>query len=87
MKPPPDQLATTVLVPVNRSRTAMTLVPDALGLPWLAYQEIIVWVTSCGEKLPPLMPQIVFGVLASVTSARTGLGAPWSWMTASAATG
>lgn len=78
MNPPPDQLAATVLVPVKRSRTATTLVPDALGLPWLAYHEIIVCVTSCGENVPPLMPQMVLGLFASVTSARIGFAAPWS---------
>src|SRR5438094_687735 len=34
MKLPPDQLATTVEVPVKRSRNAITLVPALLGLPW-----------------------------------------------------
>lgn len=78
MKPPPDQLAATVLVPVKRSSTAMTLVPAVPGLPCVADHEIIVWVTSWGEKLPPLIPHRVRGALALVTSARTGLGAPWS---------
>ena len=55
MKLPPDQVAATVEVPLNRSRTAMTLVPALPGLPWVAYQEIIVWVTSSGWKFPPLI--------------------------------
>src|SRR5215470_15370276 len=33
------------------------------------------------------MPHTVFGFFASVTSARIGLAAPWSWRTASAAAG
>jgi len=45
------------------------------------------WVTSWGWKEPPLMPQIVFGLLASATSARTGVAAPWSLRTASCADG
>ena len=46
MKPPPDQVAATVEMSLNRSRTAMTLVPAVPGLPWVAYHEIMVWVTS-----------------------------------------
>ena len=48
MKLPPDQLAAMVEVPVNRSSTAITLVPPAVGEPCVACQEIIVWVTSWG---------------------------------------
>src|SRR5690349_12847762 len=76
MNPPPGHVAAMVDVPLNRSSTASTLVPELPGLPWVAYHEIIVWVTSCGWKLPPLMPQMVFGAFALVTSARTRLGAP-----------
>ena len=87
MKPPPDQVAATVDVPVNRSSTAITLVPGASTPPWVAYQEIMVWVTRTGWKVPPLIPQSVRGAFASETSARTGLAAPWSWSTASCAVG
>ena len=76
-----------VEVPVKRSRTAMTLVPAAVGDPWLAYQEIIVWVTSWGWKAPPLMPHIVLGAFGFETSASTGFGAPWSISNASWAAG
>ena len=85
MKPPPDHVAATVEVPVKRSRTAITLVPGASTLPLVAYQEIMVWVTSSGWKLPPLIPQSVRGAFASETSARTGVVAPWSCSTASCA--
>src|SRR5712664_4474232 len=87
MKPPPDQVAATVEVPVKRSSTATTLVPALLGLPWVADHEIIVWVTSCGWNDPPLIPQSVRGTLALETSARTGLAAPWSSSTASCGAG
>src|SRR5207245_2145592 len=50
MKPPPDQVAATVEMSLNRSRTAMTLVPAVPGLHWVAYHEIRVWVTSCGWR-------------------------------------
>lgn len=56
-------------------------------MPWLAYQETIVWVTSCGCHGPPLMPHRVLGFLASVTSARTGLLPPCKVSTASFAVG
>src|SRR5256886_5386173 len=87
MKPPPDQVAATVEVPEKRSSTAITLVPDVPGLPCVADHEIIVCVTSCGWKDPPLIPQSVRGALAFDTSARTGLAAPWSCSTASWAAG
>ena len=87
MNPPPDHVAATVDVPLKRSSTAITLVPELPGLPCVANHEIIVCVTSWGEKDPPLMPQIVRGDLGLVTSASTGLGAPWSSRTASSATG
>src|SRR5438105_13069395 len=83
MKPPPDHLAATVEVPVNKSSTAMRLVPAVLGLPWVADQEIMVWVASCGWKLPALMPQSVCGGLAVETSASTGVHEPWRSITAS----
>jgi len=57
------------------------------GLPCVADHEIIVCVTSCGWKDPPLIPQSVRGALAFDTSARTGLAAPWSCSTASWAAG
>lgn len=84
MNPPPDHVAATVDAPLKRSRTAIMLVPGVDGLPWLAYHEIIVWVTSSGWKFPPLMPHSVLGAFASETSARTGFGAPCSRSTASA---
>src|SRR5437588_5695458 len=87
MKPPPDQVAAIVDTSPKRSRTAMTLVPGAPGLPCVAYQEIMVWVASSGWKLPPLMPQSVWGAVALETSARTGLGEPWRSTTASWAVG
>jgi len=87
MKLPPDHVAAMVDVPVNRSSTAITLVPLAVGDPWLAYQEIIVSVTSCGWNAPPLIPHSVRGALGLETSASTGLGAPWSVSTASWAAG
>src|SRR5690242_1086349 len=87
MKPPPDQVAATVEVPLKRSRTAMTLVPELPGLPWVADHEIIVWVASWGWNEPPLMPQMVCGAFGSATSASTGLAAPWSCSTASWAAG
>src|SRR5260370_16505515 len=87
MKLPPDQVAATVDVPVKRSSTAITLVPGALGLPCVAYHEIIVCVTSSGWKAPPLIPHRVRGALALETSASTGLAVPWSWSTASCAAG
>src|SRR5256885_16945214 len=61
----------------------MTLVPGAPGLPCVAYHEIMVWVTSSGWKLPPLMPQSVWGAVAVETSASTGLGEPCRSSTAS----
>src|SRR5947209_18924159 len=87
MKPPPDQVAATVEVPEKSASTAITLVPDVPGLPCVADHEIIVCVTSCGWKDPPLIPQSVRGALALDTSARTGLAAPWSCSTASWAAG
>src|SRR5712691_3040265 len=87
MKLPPDQVAAMVDVPVKRSSTAITLVPLAVGDPWLAYHEIIVWVTSCGWNAPPLIPHSVRGALGVETSASTGLGAPWSISIASCAAG
>ena len=48
MKLPPDHVAAIVDAPLKRSSTAMTLVPAVVGLPCVAYQEIIVWVTSSG---------------------------------------
>src|SRR2546421_10387801 len=83
MKPPPDQVAAIVEMSRNRSRTAMTLGPGAPGLPCVAYHEIMVWVTSSGWKLPPLMPQRVWGAVAVETSASTGLGEPCRSSTAS----
>src|SRR5437899_12834829 len=87
MKPPPDQVAAIVEPPLNRSSAAIRLVPALLGLPWVAYQEIIDWVTSWGWNEPPLMPQSVRGAFALETSASTGLEPPWSWSTASWAAG
>ena len=54
----------------------MTLVPAAVGLPWVAYQEIIVWVTRSGWNEPPLIPHTVRGLCALDTSASTGFAAP-----------
>src|SRR5256885_15117380 len=65
----------------------MTLVPGAPGLPCVAYHEIMVWVTSSGWKLPPLMPQSVWGAVAVETSASTGLGEPCRSSTASCPAG
>ena len=84
---PPDHVAATVDAPLKRSSTAMTLVPAPLGLPWVAYQEIIVWVTSCSWNEPPLIPHRVRGLLALDTSASTGLAAPCSLSTASCGAG
>lgn len=56
-------------------------------MPWVAYHETMVWVTSCGCHGPPLMPQRVRGFLASATSASTGLVPPCRLNTASLATG
>ncbi len=39
MKPPPNQLVTTPLVPVNRSSVAMMLAPGAPGAPCVADHE------------------------------------------------
>ncbi len=87
MKLPPDQLAAAVDVPVKRSSTAMTLVPAVVGEPWVAYHEIIVWVTSSGWEERPLTPQSVAGALGLDTSASTGFGAPCSIRSASWAAG
>ncbi len=76
MKLPPDHVAAIVLTPLNMSSTAMTLVPEFVGVPWEAYHEIIRWVTSWAWNEPPLMPHSVRGLLAFVTSASTGLAAP-----------
>ena len=65
----------------------MTLGPGRSGAPWVAYQEIIVWVTSWGWKEPPLRPQRVRGAFGSATSASTALVAPWSVTSASWAAG
>src|SRR6202165_2508617 len=75
MNPPPDHVATTDEVPVNRSRTATRLFPGVPGMPWVADQEIIVWVTSCGVA-EPVIVQIARGLRASITSARTGVVEP-----------
>src|SRR6266516_1278444 len=66
---------------------AITLVPGLSGAPCVAYQEIIVWVTSCGWNEPPLIPHRVRGALGFETSASTVLVAPWSRSNASWATG
>ena len=87
MKLPPDQVAATVLTPLKRSRTAITLVAGVFGVPCVAYHEIIRWVTSWGWNAPPLMPQMVRGLLALETSASTGCAAPCSLITASWAAG
>jgi hypothetical protein len=76
MKPPPVQLATTVEVPVKRSRTATRLSPGVPGDPRVADHEIAVWVTSWGADDEPLSVQMGRGFLASVTSARIGLVEP-----------
>src|SRR5487761_777612 len=70
MKPPPDQVATTVEVPVKRSRTPTRLSPNVPGLPCGADHEIWVCVTSWGDQLPVIV-QMVRGLRASDTSART----------------
>ena len=44
-------------------------------MPWVADQEIIVWVTSWGVA-GPVIVQIARGLRASVTSARTGVAEP-----------
>src|SRR6202521_1623958 len=75
MNAPPDQLAATVVFPVNRSRNPITLSPAVLGVPSLADHEIVVWVTSCGVH-GPVIVQIGRGFRASVTSARTLVGEP-----------
>src|SRR5258708_23580732 len=75
MNPPPDQVATTAEVPVNRSRTPTRLFPGVPGMPCVADQEIVVWVTSCGVA-GPVIVQIARGFRASVTSARTGVAEP-----------
>ena len=54
----------------------------ALPRFWVAHQEIVPWVTSCGTQAP-LRVQIVRGWAGSVTSATTGLLAPLSTITAS----
>jgi hypothetical protein len=66
---------------------ASTLVPGLSGAPCVAYQEIIVWVTSCGWNEPPLIPHSVRGALGFDTSASTVLVAPCSRSKASWATG
>src|SRR5258708_4756352 len=75
MNPPPDQVATTAEVPVNRSRTPTRLFPGVPGMPCVADQEIVVWVTSCGVA-GPVIVQIARGFRASVTSARAGVAEP-----------
>src|SRR5580704_3582945 len=75
MNAPPDQVAATVVFPVNRSRNPITLSPAVLGVPSVADHEMVVWVTSCGVHAPVIV-QIGFGFRASVTSARTVPGAP-----------
>ena len=65
-----------MLTPLNRSRTAITLVPALVGLPLVAYQEIIRCVISWGWNEPPLIPHRVRGLLALETSARTIVAAP-----------
>src|SRR6202171_1888085 len=75
MNPPPDHVATTEDVPVNRSRTATRLLPGVPSMPCVADHEIIVWVTSCGVAVPVIV-QIARGLRASVTSARTGVVEP-----------
>src|SRR4029077_14083926 len=87
MNAPPDQLAATVDVPLNMSRTAITLVPGVAGAPCVAYHEIIVCVTSCGWKLLVLSVHSALGFFASPTSARTGRVAPCIWSRASSAEG
>jgi hypothetical protein len=71
MPAPPCQVATTALMPEKTSRVTMALL-EALPCPWLAYQDTIVWVTSCGFHGPPNV-QMVSGWTGSVTSARTGM--------------
>ena len=75
MKPPPVQVAATVEVPVNRSRTPTTLTPGAPGDPCVADHEIEVCVTSCGDQ-EPVIVQMGRGLRASVTSARIGVVEP-----------
>ena len=87
MKLPPDHVARTAEVPMNGLRNARMLVPALVGEPCDAYHDSVVWVASCGWNDPPLMLQRVRGLLALVTSARTGLAAPWSLITASCAAG
>jgi len=71
MKLPPDQLAATVEVPMNGLRTAIRLVPAAVGVPCVAYQDNVVCVASCGWNEPPLIPHKVRGLFALETSAST----------------
>src|SRR5258706_16479436 len=75
MNPPPDHLAATVELPVNRSRAATTLSPAAPGLPSVADHEIVVWVTSSAVH-EPVIVQIGRGLRTSVMSARTVAGEP-----------
>ncbi|OLD49758.1 MAG: hypothetical protein AUI42_06350 [Actinobacteria bacterium 13_1_40CM_2_65_8] len=86
MNPPPVQLAATALVPVNMSSVAITLCPGEPGLPWVADQDTIPSVTSCGVQ-DPVIVQMVRGCKGSVTSASSGWLEPWSVMRASWAAG
>jgi hypothetical protein len=60
--------------------------PGVPGLPCVADQDTVVWVTSCGCQ-DPVKVQIVRGLRASVTSATIGFLAPCIRTTASAAAG
>ena len=71
MNPPPVQPAASALVPVNRSRVAITLAPGVPGLPCVADHDTICWLTSCGVH-EPVIVQMVRGCTGSVTSASTG---------------
>src|SRR2546428_9389629 len=86
MNPPPVQLAATALVPVNMSSVAITLCPGEPGLPWLADQDTIPSVTSCGVQ-GAVIVQMVRGCKGSVASASSGWLEPWSVMRASWAAG
>src|SRR5258708_38339460 len=75
MNAPPDHVAATVVLPVNRSRNPITLSPAADGPPSVADHEIVVWVTSsrcCVHG--PVIVQIGLGFRAAATSARTVAG-------------
>src|SRR5258708_9895031 len=77
MNAPPDHVAATVVLPVNRSRNPITLSPAADGPPSVADHEIVVLVTSSSCCVHgPVIVQIGLGFRASVTSARTVAGEP-----------